>query len=143
MKKFLWITPFLLAMQMAPLPKSRAELLLRQWIMVSMEIDGTKFTEEAFAQKRAQGRATVMQFLKGGTSYVKIYTNSIHGRAVSSTKRNSWKLNEEETQLIIKSEDEPTPQVFNIVKLTAKKMVLAYDDKGTRQVFYYDAYSEK
>ncbi|GAB4396077.1 MAG: hypothetical protein OHK0053_09000 [Microscillaceae bacterium] len=143
MKKILWITPLLLAMQAAPLTKSRADLLIRQWIMVGMDMDGTKFTEEAFAQKRAQGRATVMQFLKGGTSYVKIYTNSIQGRAVSSTKRNTWKFNEDETQLIIKAEDEPDPQVFDIVKLSAKKMVLAYNDNGTRQVFYYDAYSEK
>lgn len=118
--------------------KSKTELIARKWVMQDMTVEGRTYSEEMVERQRRNGLVTILQFSKSGACYVIIKTRK--GR---TTKKNKWQFLENETKLEIQPEkNKLETQVFNIEKLSSKKMTLSLEDNGTKQVFTYKVLKE-
>lgn len=124
----LFITSLLFS---AEFKKDPRDLLARKWVMTSMKVEDKNYSEAMLERQRQQGLVTILQFTKGGTCNV--YIKTPKGR---TTKRNRWQFANEAQQLVIQTEGGES-QVFDIVKLSAKKMTLSLNDNGTTQIFHY------
>ncbi len=114
--------------------------LCRSWIMSKMDMEGTQYSEEMVERQQRSGVVTVLEFAPNGACYLKISNPKSKGK---TTKRNRWKLLENDTQLLIQPEEQSQAQVFDIIKLTAKVMILSIEENGAKSTFHYKAYKEK
>ncbi len=134
----------LLACLLTCLPFSTTALrdqIARRWLMIGMEMNGKKYDEAWLDRQRQNGLASVLEFQKNGACQVHIYTKGPQGRTLKKTTLNKWQLSEDEKQLTILTADAP-PQVFTIVKVSSKKMILSMESKDEKQVFIYKSVKE-
>ncbi len=112
--------------------------LCRSWIMSKMDMEGSQYSEEMVERQQRNGIVTVLQFAPNGACYVKISTSK--GK---TTKRNQWKLLDNNKQLVLQPEVQNQAQTFDIIKLTSKVMILSIEENGVKSTFHYKAYKEK
>ena len=117
-------------------PDDLRDQIARKWLMIGVEMNGKKYGEEWLERQRQNGLASVLEFQKGGTCQVHVYTKGPQGRTQKKTTVNKWKLSDDNKQLTIITADAP-PQVFNIVKASSKKLILMMETKEEKQIFTY------
>ncbi|TAH29226.1 MAG: hypothetical protein EAZ06_07540 [Cytophagales bacterium] len=138
MKKILFFgTIILIFCQFStPIIKDKTKLLTKQWLMVSLQIENNKISEEDLEKQRKKGIQTILHFQKGGACLVYIKTLK-----KKTTKKNQWKFTDDQNAIILQGENDP-PLKFKIEKLTSKKMILILEEEKTKQVFHYQAFKE-
>ncbi len=138
-KSILFFSVLTLGFLTAFAPKDRTQLLSRQWVLVSMNIDGQAINEDMMARQRQKGPQTVLQFNSDGACYIHIFT-----RKGKITKLNKWQFQEEQTHLLIEPEDEDAPtQRFFIRKISNKELVLVLHENKQEHLFAYRALKKK
>jgi hypothetical protein len=119
----------------------KTKQLARQWIMTGMEVNGKAISTKMIERQQRNGMVTILEFRKNGSCSVKIKT--AQGR---TTKRNKWRFEDKQKKLIIthKTKDgAETKQVFDILKISSKKLILSLKDRRETQIFIYKAYKPK
>lgn len=119
----------------------KTKQLARQWIMTGMEVNGKAISTKMIERQQRNGMLTILEFRKNGNCSVKIQT--AQGR---TTKRNTWKFEDNQKKLIIThktKEGTETKQVFEIIKISSKKLILSLKDRRETQIFIYKAYKPK
>ena len=117
-------------------PTDLRDQLSRKWLMIGFEVNGKKYSEAWLERQRQNGLASVLEFQKNGACQVHIHSKGPGGRNQKKTKQNKWQLSEDQTQLIIKAENEPA-QNFTIIKVSNKKLILTSETKDAKQIFTY------
>ena len=117
-------------------PTDLRDQLARKWLMIEMTMNGKKYDEKWLERQRQNGLASVLEFHKNGACQVHIHTKGIGGRTQKKTTNNKWQLSEDGKQLTIKTEGEPS-QVFDVVKISSKKLILSVGAEKEKQVFTY------
>lgn len=121
--------------------KDKTKLLARQWIMTGMEVNGKAISNTMMERQQRSGIVTILEFSKNGRCSVKIRTPQ--GR---TTKRNQWKFQDSQKKLVITHKEKSgkeTRQVFEIIKISSKKLILSMKDRRETQLFIYKAYKPK
>lgn len=135
---FFIIAAFLSVYSTSVSAQGNSKALCRSWIMSKMDMEGSQYSEELVERQQRNGIVTVLQFTPNGACYVKITTPK--GK---TTKRNQWKLLDNDTQLMLQPEAQNQAQTFDIIKLTSKVMILSIEEDGRKSTFHYKAYKEK
>lgn len=117
-------------------PQDIRDQLARKWLMVELEMNGKKYNEAWLNRQRQNGLASVLEFQKNGACQVHVYTKGPQGRTQKKTTLNKWTISEDEKTLTILTADAP-PQVFTIIKVSTKKLILSMETKEEKQTFTY------
>lgn len=121
--------------------RDKTKLLARQWIMVGMEINGKAISDKMMARQQRNGMVSIVEFSKSGRCNIRIRTSQAR-----TTKRNEWKFEDKQKKLVITHKPKngaETKQVFDIIKISSKKLILSLKDRRETQIFIYKAYKPK
>lgn len=106
------------------------EMLSRQWVLEGLKIEG-KYYDKSILESR-QGMHNILEFGTNGKCYIK----SPKGKKL---QENTWKLSEDETTIVIISGEDGSKQIYNIMELKSKKLILTMQDGDVKNIFIYKA----
>ncbi|MCS6821228.1 MAG: hypothetical protein NZ551_05085 [Microscillaceae bacterium] len=117
----------------------KKKMITQKWILTELRINKQVFSQEVLEQKQKSIGITILEFLPNGT----VYLHSKTPKSRPQIQTNQWKIEgEKENKLIIqtKVEGEVTSQVFEIVKISTKKLILSLKEGRDIQIFTYRPY---
>jgi len=128
------ILPFVLSMLLMNrgfAQKNTKEMLSQQWVLQGLKIERKYYDKEDLAS-RSPSMKNILEFSANGKCYIK----SPKGKKL---QENTWKLMEDQNSLQINSAEDGGEQVYQIMELKSKKLVLNMEDGKVKNIFIYKA----
>jgi len=135
MKKLLCTILFLLISSYFFESKAQDALLCQQWVLKEVVLEGKLYTEDQIADR--SGIKNILEFRSNGESILRNEKGQV-------LQRNQWQWTVGGKEILISSDaDEDARQVFQILELKSKKLILLMEENGADNVFVYKRYKPK
>ncbi|WP_027000360.1 glycosyltransferase [Eisenibacter elegans] len=127
-----WCFALGLLMSQAQTNSNKRELLTSTlWQLNQLKLENKVYDSDIVSSRA--GTSNLLEFAANGTCYIRTPAGKV-------MQRNSWAFNTDETQLVIHSSEENAKQVYAILSLNKKQLMLELDDRDGNQIFVYVPY---